>query len=83
MARQLANGNWTSKIGGEEDITHYTLDALESHGVPHGEYGDPVLYMRRFIPVSWIVRTVQYSHWKFEILKEAYRGRKKKGKKVI
>jgi hypothetical protein len=71
MARQLPDGFWSSKIGGEEDITHYTLDALESHGVPHGEYGDPVLYMRRLIPVSWMIRAIQYCHWKFEVLTDS------------
>lgn len=69
MARQLRDGTWTSKLGAEEDITHFTLDALESYGIPFGEYGDPVLYMRRFIPISWPVRGIQYLHWKFEVLK--------------
>lgn len=68
MARQLPDGSWTSKIGGYEDITHFTLDALESYGSPHGEYGEPVLYMRRFVLVSFVVRGIQYLHWKFEIL---------------
>lgn len=62
MARQLPDGTWTSKCGGSEDITHLTLDALESYG-PCG-YGCPVLYMRRLIPVSWIVRCAQLVLWK-------------------
>jgi hypothetical protein len=57
MARQLRDGTWTSKCGGAEDITHFTLDAVECYG-PYG-YGTPVLYMRRLIPISWIVRIVQ------------------------
>ena len=61
MARQLADGTWTSKCGGAEDITHFTLDALESYG-PHpfkAEYGEAVVYMKRFIPVAWVVRRIQ------------------------
>jgi len=64
MARQLADGTWTSKCGGNEDITHFTLDALESYG----PYGCPVLYMRRLIPVSWFVWFIQWAEWKFESL---------------
>lgn len=62
MARQLPDGTWTSKCGGAEDITHFTLDALESKG----QYGAPVLYMRRFVLVSWLVRTFQWLEWKIE-----------------
>lgn len=29
MARQLPNGEWTSKLGQLEDISHNDLDALE------------------------------------------------------
>ncbi len=29
MARQLPNGDWTSKLGAEEDIVHRELRALE------------------------------------------------------
>jgi hypothetical protein len=57
MARQLKNGSWTSKCGGEEDITHFTLDAVESFG-PYA-YGAPELYMRRLIFISWIVKLFQ------------------------
>jgi hypothetical protein len=55
MARQLRDGTWTSKCGGEEDITHYTLDALETQNL----YGSPELYMRRLIFVSWVIRFAQ------------------------
>lgn len=62
MARQLKDGTWSSKCGGEEDITHFTLDALESYGpYPHyAEYGSPELYMKRFIPISWAVKFLQF-----------------------
>jgi hypothetical protein len=68
MARQLPDGTWTSKCGGDEDITHFTLDALECYGPPYlrGEYGCPVLYMKRLIPISWLVRLAQQIFWKFE-----------------
>lgn len=73
MARQLRDGTWTSKAGGAEDITHFTLDALESYGPRYGpdqkaEYGCPVMYMRRLIPISWIVRLLQLIKWKIEPL---------------
>jgi hypothetical protein len=66
MARQLPDGMWTSKLGGNEDITHFTLDALESYGPIHiwDEYGCDVVYMKRFILVSWGVRFLQYLLWK-------------------
>ena len=41
-ARQLADGRWTSKLGGAEDIEHDTPD-----DVAGGVYGDVVQYMRR------------------------------------
>jgi len=68
MARQLSDGMWTSKCGGAEDITHFTLDALESYG-PHplkGHYGRPVLYMKRSILVSWLVHLLQWAEWRVE-----------------
>ena len=68
MARQLRDGTWTSKCGGLEDITHFTLDALESYG-PHpkkGTYGFPELYMKRFIVISWIIRLCQWLLWQIE-----------------
>lgn len=67
MARQLRDGRWTSKCGGAEDITHFTLDALESYGPPpQGQYGRPVLYMRRPIPLGWFVRFIQWLEWQTE-----------------
>lgn len=42
VARQLANGSWTSKIGGLEDIEHAALDALSGT-----EYGAPVAFLKR------------------------------------
>jgi hypothetical protein len=66
MARQLRNGKWSSKCGPNEDITHYTLDALESYGPRYGsndEYGCDILYMRRFFVIGWFVRSLQYAHW--------------------
>lgn len=61
MARQLRDGTWTSKCGPAEDITHFTLDAVESYGPEpwRAEYGRPELYMKRFIPISWVVRLLQ------------------------
>jgi hypothetical protein len=41
-ARQLANGNWTSKLGSAEDIEHATLEALEGF-----EYGAVLHIMKR------------------------------------
>lgn len=65
MARQLKDNTWTSKCGCYEDIAHFTLDAVESFGPrPIAEYGSPELYMKRFIPVSWVVRSIQFLSWK-------------------
>jgi len=68
MARQLRDGTWTSKCGGNEDITHFTLDALECYGpsYPREEYGCPVLYMKRLIPISWLIRFIQRVAWNRE-----------------
>ena len=63
MARQLRDGTWSSKCGGLEDITHYTLDALESYE-PRSEYGIPVVYMKRLLPIAGIVRFIQRMAWK-------------------
>jgi hypothetical protein len=41
-ARQLKNGNWTSKLGQNIDIEHYAPGAIE-----RSEYGSVVAYMRR------------------------------------
>ena len=35
MARQLPDGTWTSKLGSDIDINHFTLEAL--HGPAYGE----------------------------------------------
>jgi len=43
-ARRLRNGNWTSKLGGYEDIQHTTLDCLSGP-----LYGIPNVYLRRRI----------------------------------
>jgi hypothetical protein len=68
MARQLPDGTWTSKCGGNEDIRHFTLDALESYGQRSDAYGCPVLYMKRLVFVSWIVHLFQWLQWKTESL---------------
>lgn len=69
MARQLPDGTWTSKLGGAEDITHFTLDAVESYGPPHGwsareAYGCPVVYMKRRKSISKIIHHIQLLDWK-------------------
>jgi len=45
MARQLANGKWSSRLGEHLDIEHPTLDGLEGN-----IYGKAKVFMRR--PVS-------------------------------
>lgn len=42
VARQLADGRWTSKMGRYEDIIHDTLQALGE-----GAYGNAGLFMKR------------------------------------
>jgi hypothetical protein len=69
MARQLKDGTWTSKCGGAEDITHYTLDALESYGPSRGpnqkaEYGSPVLFMKRAKIFRPLVRLFLWAEWR-------------------
>ncbi len=41
-ARQLENGEWTSKLGQSEDISHRSEHTLAGPG-----YGQPLVYMRR------------------------------------
>jgi hypothetical protein len=41
-ARQLRNGNWTTKFGDFEDVEHLNLDCLNGP-----LYGAPTKYMRR------------------------------------
>jgi hypothetical protein len=68
MARQLSDETWTSKCGGSEDIRHFTLDALESYGQRIDAYGCPVLYMKRLVLISWLVRLFQFLQWRVESL---------------
>jgi hypothetical protein len=42
VARQLPDGQWTSKLGKAKDISHQTLDSLAGD-----YYGDVIQYMRR------------------------------------
>ena len=45
MARQLSDGQWTSKLGQDIDITHTTVDVLEGP-----MYGKASQYLRRRNP---------------------------------
>ena len=42
VARQLPDGQWTSKLGQLEDIVHATAEVIAG-----GDYGEVVQYMRR------------------------------------
>lgn len=44
MARQLPDGNWTSKLGRNIDICHFTLDAIANgtYGVVQAFYWRPI-----------------------------------------
>jgi len=64
MARQLPDGTWTSKVGGLEDICHFTLDALESYDRNSGEYGYPIVFLRRRVKVGHLIRALQRLEWK-------------------
>lgn len=44
MARQLSDGEWTSKMGSSEDIVH--INAEDVNGL---YYGTPVRFMRRLV----------------------------------
>lgn len=44
-ARQLENGNWTSKVGDHQDIEHINLECM--NGVGEECYGTASLYMKR------------------------------------
>ena len=46
-ARQLPNGEWTSKLGRSEDIAHSTLEALESGTNKMLGYGSAALILSR------------------------------------
>jgi hypothetical protein len=73
VARQLSDETWTSKCGGSEDIRHFTLDALESYGQRIDAYGCAVLYMKRFVLISWVVRFLQWAQWRIESLYDRIR----------
>ena len=51
VARQLRNGEWTSKLGELEDISHKTLDVLEGDG-PEG-YGRARHFLKKHRP-DWV-----------------------------
>jgi len=53
VARQLADGKWTSKLGDLDDITHSTLDALAGQA-----YGKPAHFLRRQITLSAASATI-------------------------
>lgn len=42
VARQLADGSWTSKLGGLEDIAH-----IEVNGVGGSDYGEVAAFLQR------------------------------------
>jgi hypothetical protein len=46
-ARQLKCGQWTSKLGPDEDIEHLTLECLKG-----GDYGEPVFYLVRKVSAT-------------------------------
>jgi hypothetical protein len=52
VARQLASGTWTSKLGAEDDISHANLECLADAGDGTGEYGKVVCVMKRAISHS-------------------------------
>lgn len=49
-ARQLKNGEWTSKLGPDDDIRHASL-----HAVAGGIYGDVTVIMRRPYPSGTVL----------------------------
>jgi hypothetical protein len=46
-ARQLPNGDWTSKLGAGVDISHKSLDCIAG-----GAYGDVIAFLRRLLRTS-------------------------------
>jgi hypothetical protein len=50
VARQLENGNWTSKIGEYEDIEHYSIEAVEGYTYKSKSYGRVAFFMKRKNP---------------------------------
>jgi hypothetical protein len=51
-ARQLSNGEWTSKLGSWEDIQHKTLDAVEDTSGLGLAYGRVAVIMKRTIRID-------------------------------
>jgi hypothetical protein len=51
VARQLPSGEWTSKLGREEDICHLTLEALGDQTDGSVGYGRVALILKR--PKPW------------------------------
>lgn len=51
-ARQLPNGNWTSKLGAYKDIEHNNLKALEGIGI-HPSYGTVAVIMKKTIKFEY------------------------------
>lgn len=51
VARELGDGIWFSKLGNEQDIRHYTLEAVEKPG-----YGKAKYFMRKRLrgPSKWV-----------------------------
>lgn len=49
-ARQLPSGEWTSKLGREEDISHLTLEALGDETDGSVGYGRVALILKRHKP---------------------------------
>ena len=47
VAKQLENGDWTSKLGDWEDIEHKELDALASNNFGRSLYGSVALILQR------------------------------------
>jgi hypothetical protein len=47
MARQLPDGTWTSKLGPNKDIQHFTLSALANSKSGESVYGEVVRFLRR------------------------------------
>jgi hypothetical protein len=48
-ARQLHDGNWTSKLGPYKDIGHTSPAALESSPAGDSKYGVVAMYMKRAV----------------------------------
>ncbi len=68
-ARQRFRGDWTSKLGDLEDITHKKLEAIDSYGpLPQtAEYGQAVHFMKRGFLTSVRARFRQWVDRKYGI----------------